>query len=444
MERIMDLAEKAVRIGKDKAVGTLEAYVSYVQELEVEVSEGQVENLQKAAETGLSIRVLNDDRLGFAYTTDFSPSGLENVVQEALNNSLVVPGDKYQQLAKAKPYEALDLVDLESLDRPVEEKIALAKGVESAAKSYDHRVSKVRMARFGERAYQVAIANSHGLQVSYEATGFSASVMAIAQEGEQSETGWGFNFSHRLADLGPEAVGSEAGLRSVQMLGAKKVKSQKADVILDPVIGAEFLGVIAPALTGDAIQKGKSLFIGKQGQSVASQAVNIVDDGREIKGAGACPVDDEGTPSMRTEVITAGVLQGFLHSLYTAAKAGVEPTGNGLRGSFRGRPDSSPSNFYIIPGQKSGKEVIAGVKKGLYITSVMGMHTANPISGDFSLGASGVWIEDGELAYPVRGVAIAGNIVDFLKSVVEVGSDLRFSGSYGSPSIRVAGISISG
>mgnify|MGYP000912389001 CR=1 FL=1 len=445
MSSVTQLVQQLIEIGQSKQINSIEAYASQVQELEVEVSDAQVENLQKAAETGVGVRVLHNARLGFAYTTDLSSEGLTKLVQEALENSSIVPTDQYYSLAQPQPYEELELLDRESWDTvSIEEKIALAKGIETAAKAYDRRVSKVRMARFSEQMYQVALANSYGLTASYAGTGYSASVLAIAQEGENTETGWGFNFSHRLAELNPEQVGVEAGQRSVAMLGARTVSSQKADIILDPAIGAEFLGVIAPALTGDAIQKGKSLFFDKLGQTVASSIVNISDDGRKLAGAAAAPVDDEGVPTGETPLIVNGVLQGFLHNIYTARKAGVAPTGNGLRSSFRGRPESSPSNFYLLPGNKPAAEIIAGVQRGLYVTSVMGMHTANPISGDFSLGASGLWVENGEFAYPVRGVAIAGNIVDFLKSMVEIGSDLKFLGSYGSPTIRVAGISISG
>lgn len=444
MSTILDLAQQAVEIAKSQGVSEVEAYSSQVAELEVEVSDGQVENLQKAEETGLSLRILKNGRLGFAYTNDLSRQGLERAAQEAIEITQVVPEDRFYSFPDPIDYEPLDLLDREYSRVPVEEKIELAKEIEAAARAYDSRVRKVRMAQYSERFYEVAIANSHGLAIFYQGTGFFGSTMAVAEADGVSETGWGFDFAHRLKELDPKRIGEEAARRSVEMLGAKRVASQKADIVLDPVVGAEFLGVIAPALTGEAVQKGKSLFYDKVGQEVASKVVNIVDDGRQVQGAAAAPVDDEGVPTGRTQLVAEGKLQGFLHSIYTAGKAGVEPTGNGLRSSYRGRPESSPSNIYLVPGDKGGEQIISEVQKGLYVTSVMGMHTANPISGDFSLGASGLWIENGEIAYPVRGVAIAGNIVSFLKSVVEVGSDLRFTGSYGAPTVRVSGISISG
>lgn len=444
MKPVLEIVQEVVEYGSTMQVGQIEAYVSNVRELEVEVTEAKVENLQQAAETGLSVRVISHNRLGFAYTTDLSPEGVKKVVQEAIDISKVVPPDPLYALPEPAPFAALELQDPDYGRVSVEDKINLAKEIERAALRYDPRVKKVRMAKFSERVYEVAIANSLGLVANYAGTGFSGFVMAIAEADGVAETGYGFDFNHRLAKLDPLAIGAEAARRSVEMLGAKKVSSQRADVIFDPTVATEFLGVIAPALTGDAVQKGKSLFHDKQGRQIASEVVTMVDDGRHLAGAAAAPVDDEGVPTRRTELITNGVLHGFLHNLYTAAKAGVAPTGNGWRSSFRGRPESSTSNFYLLPGEKTPEAIISGVSRGLYVTSVMGMHTANPISGDFSVGASGLWVENGEVAYPVRGVAIAGNIVDFLKSIVEVGNDLRFIGSTGSPTFRVAGISISG
>ncbi len=444
MKSVAEVVQEVVKHGSQMQIDQIEAYASKVRELEVEVTEAKVENLQQAAETGLSVRAIIDNRLGFAYTTDLSAEGIKKVVQEALDISKVVPADQLFALPEPAPFADLELVDPDYDQVSVEEKINLAKQIERAALEYDSRVRKVRMAKFSERVYDVAIANSLGLAANYSGTGFSGFVMAIAGADGVSETGFGFDFGHRLAKLDPLGIGVEAAKRSVEMLGARKVSSQRADVIFDPTVATEFLGVIAPALTGDAVQKGKSLFHDKQGQRIASEVVTLVDDGRQLQGAAAAPVDDEGIPTKRTELITSGVLQGFLHNLYTAAKAGVQSTGNGWRSSFRGRPESSASNFYLLPGEKSPEAIISGVNRGLYVTSVMGMHTANPISGDFSVGASGLWIENGEITYPVRGVAIAGNIVDFLKSIVEVGNDLRFIGSTGSPTFRVAGISISG
>ncbi len=192
------------------------------------------------------------------------------------------------------------------------------------------------------------------------------------------------------------------------------------------------------------MQKGKSLFAGKLGERVGSTQLNVMDSGLLPQGLATAPVDDEGVPSQDTMLLDQGILQTYLYNSYSAARDGVESTGNGVRASFRGALSSGPRNIHIQPGNRSQSELMGEISRGLLVTNVMGMHTANPISGEFSVGASGLWIEGGKPIRPVRGVAIAGNLIDFLKHIVAVGSDLRFFGSVGSPSLLVEGITISG
>ena len=220
--------------------------------------------------------------------------------------------------------------------------------------------------------------------------------------------------------------------------------TQKAAVVLDPYIATNFLGLLSPALSAEAVQKGRSLFAGKVNQAVASPLITVVDDGRLPGGIASAPFDGEGVPTSETVLIDQGQLKGFLHNTYTAAKEGVSSTGNGVRSSFKSTPEVGSTNFFIRAGEKSPEQLIKEVPKGLYVTEVMGMHTANPISGDFSVGASGIWIEKGELTRPVRGVAIAGNIMDLLGAVDAVGSDLEFFGGKGAPTLRVSSMSLSG
>jgi PmbA protein len=265
-----------------------------------------------------------------------------------------------------------------------------------------------------------------------------------AREKDDHQTGFAMDFRLRFAELEPEAVGREAAARAVRMLGAQPQKGLEAPVVFDPFVMVSLLGVLAPALTAEAVQKGRSLFAGRVGQRVASELVTIVDDGTLAGGVRSAPFDGEGVPSSRSVLIEKGYLRGYLHNTYTAAKDGVVSTGNGVRASFKGGPEVGPTNFYLEPGDKSPAEIIGEISSGLYVGEVLGMHTANPISGDFSVGATGFWIEQGKMSYPVRGLAIAGNIRELLDAVDAVGRDLRFFGGKGAPTVRVRKLAVSG
>jgi PmbA protein len=228
------------------------------------------------------------------------------------------------------------------------------------------------------------------------------------------------------------------------MLGAAPVATRKAVVLLDPYVATGFLGLIGPALTGEAVQKGRSLFAGKVGERVASDKITIIDDGLLGGGIASAPFDGEGVPTSRTILVKKGDLRGYLHNTYTAAKDGVQSTGNGVRSSFKGTPEVGMTNFYIEAGQIPVEQLIKDISSGIYVTEVMGMHTANPISGDFSVGVSGLLIENGELTRPVRGMAMGGNIIELLENIDAVGNDLHFFIGKGSPTLRVAQLTISG
>lgn len=421
-----------------------EAYVSHARSLVVEVADQRVETLHQSAELGLGLRVFRQGRVGFAFTTDLSPAGLRAIAEAAAANAAATAVDEFNRLPEARAAEPLDLLDPELAKLPVEAKIEAAMAVEREARAYDRRVARVEKSAFTDGEYAVAILNTRGVKVEYASTTVSASISVVAEAAGSAETGWSFSFSHRYRDIDLAAVGREAAEKAVQLLGARTVGTRRVALVFDPLVAAEFLEVMGPALSADAVQKGKSLFAGKVGERVASPLVRIVDDGRLPEGAGAAPVDDEGVPTGRTVLLEEGVLQGFLHNTYTAAKDGVASTGNGIRASFRGTPEVRPSNLFVPAGETPREKLLSEVEEGFYVTSVMGMHTVNPISGDFSVGAAGLWIERGRFARPVRGVAIAGNLVELFSGVEAVGSDLRFIGSAGAPTLRFAPVTVSG
>jgi PmbA protein len=258
------------------------------------------------------------------------------------------------------------------------------------------------------------------------------------------EYGFGLDYVKKFKDLDPVKIGKEAAHRACQLLGAKVIKSQKIPLVLDPEIAAELLEVLVSPLTAEAVQKGKSLFLGKLEKSAAADKLTVIDHGRMENGLGTVPFDDEGVPTQETRLIEKGILKNYLFNTYTANKGGAKSTGNASRASFMSTPDTGPTNLYISPGSRGPKSIVSSVKKGLYVTRVMGIHTANPISGDFSFGAAGIMIENGEKTHAVRGITMAGNLIEILMHIEEAGSDLRFFGSVGSPSLLIGGVSVSG
>jgi PmbA protein len=262
-------------------------------------------------------------------------------------------------------------------------------------------------------------------------------------DGEQ-QSGFGLQFTRKYAELDPEAIGREAAFKAVRLLGASRMPTKRAAVVFEPYVVTNFLSVLSSALTAEAVQKGRSLFAGKIGERVAASGITVIDDGTLPGGLLSAPFDGEGVPSRRTVLIQDGRLLGFLQNSYTGAKDGLPSTGNASRGSYKSTPELGSTNFYLAPGELAPEEIIKQTDEGLYLTEVMGMHTVNPISGDFSVGAAGIWIEHGELTTPARGMVIAGNMLELLEGIDAVGKDLRFFIGKGAPTVRVVRLTISG
>lgn len=443
--KYLAIAESAVQRAKSGGAALAEAFLLSSKDLSIEVRNGEVETMKLAEDRGLGLRVINQGRVGFAFTTEFNGSGIDQVVQQALANGENTEPDEYHKLPQiTEQYPQLDLYDPDIRSATVENKIKLAVEMEQQAKAYDPKVKIIESSSYQDAEVEVSIVNSQGMQAHYQGAYCGIYLALVAGEGDDSQTGFAMKYGLKYAELDPTAIGQKAAERAVRMLGAKPVQSQKAAVVLDPYIATSFLGLLSPALSGEAVQKGRSLFAGKVGQKVASDLITLVDDGRLAGGIASAPFDGEGVPTSETILIEQGQLLGFLHNTYTASKEGLQSTGNGVRGSFKGTPEVGTTNFFIRPGASSPEQMIKDVKNGLYVTEVMGMHTANPISGDFSLGAAGILIENGQFTRPVRGVAIAGNIMELLGAVDAVGNDLEFFGGKGAPTIRVASMSLSG
>ena len=440
-ELARQVVDKAQGLGADQS----EAFLIMSKDLTIDVREGSVETLKLAEDRGLGVRVFKNGRVGFAYTSNLGNSAVDEIIRQALANSDKTSPDEFNFMPKpGGPYTPLNLFDPEIQKVSVEEKINIAKTLEKSAKGVDKRIAITERSSYFDAEYEVTLANSLGIASSYRGAYCGGYADVVAEEDGDSQTGFAISMILNFKDLDPEKVGREAAEKAVRKLGAKTINTQKAVIVFDPYIATSFLGVIAPALSAEAVQKGKSLFGGKVGRKVASEKITIVDYGSMPGGIASAPFDGEGVPTTKTVLIGSGELKGYLHNTYTAAKDGVLSTGNGTRSSFKSTPEVGATNFYIEPGDINPDNLINDIGAGLYITDVMGMHTANPISGDFSVGAAGIRIENGRFTKPVRGVAIAGNILELLNNVEGVGSDLTFFGGKGSPTLRISGMTVSG
>ena len=444
-EDFLSLGEFVCARAKVLGAAEAEAYLADNREIAIEVRNGQVETMKQARDQGLGLRVRTGNRTGFAFTSDLAPAALEEVLRQALANARETAEDPYRRLpAPAPGYPDLNLFDSGILNAPLEKKIELAKTLEEAAREEDARVKIIESSTYQDSQVEITLVNSLGLHNTYRATYCGLYLSLVAEENGDQQTGFALDFRLRFSALDSRRVGSEAARRATRLLGAKPVTTRKVPVIFEPYVAVGFLGLLAPALSAEAVQKGRSLFRGKVGQQIAAAKINLVDDGLLADGIASAPFDGEGVPMSRTVGIDRGVLQGFLHNTYTAAKDQTVSTGNGARPSFKATPEVGATNFFLEPGNLSPEKLIGDLQDGFYVTEVIGMHTANPISGDFSVGAAGILIERGELTRPVRGVAIAGNIQELLLQVDGVGNDLRFLGSQGAPTLRIAGISVGG
>ncbi|MFO7820397.1 MAG: TldD/PmbA family protein [Halanaerobacter sp.] len=428
----------------------VELYYQYSESNSIKVYQGQVDSLESATAKGLGVRVFLDEKMGFAYTSDFREEALKEVIKEAVANAEVATADKNRTLPQGSyDYPELDIYNSNFAARTIEEKIDIALKMEEEALEYDDRIKSVVNVNYGDSIYRVKILNSNGLEESYQSNSCYAYLSVIASQNEEDQTGFDVSYGRDLADLTPHKTAHAAAQNAIELLGGKAVESQQAPVVFTPKIGSMFMSVLAQALTAEAVQKGRSLFAGKLGEEVAAEDVTIIDDGTLEEGLATAPFDSEGVVAQRTAVIKEGRLRDYLYDSYTANKDDRESTGNASRGSYRGIPGVSSTNFYLEAGEKEPEEIIAGVENGFYVQKVSGLVTggANPISGEYSVGASGQWIEDGEIKGAVREVTIAGNLIDFLENIVEIGSDLKFNpalGSFASPTFKVEGIAISG
>jgi PmbA protein len=442
-------ASRAVEAALGAGASAAEAYASRDTGREVRVHGGEVESLTAATQTGIGIRAWSGHRVGYAYGTDLTEAGVAALAARAAEMAAVADEDEFASPPEPREIEALPGLDSPSVAEWDAGRVAeLALAVERTALAADPRVVGVETAVYADSTEQVAIASSTGIAASYESANCFAYLQALAEGDGGRETGLGFGLARGPEDLDPEAIGAEGAARALSMIGAGKPASRSCPVVLDPTVAASFAGLIGGALGARAVQRGRSPFAGRLGEEVASTTFALHDDGRDPAGAASAPFDGEGVPRRRTALIEGGALQSYLYDTYTANREGTSSTGSAARSGYRSLPSVSASNLIVAAGDLSTAALLAEAGDGVFVTDVAGLHSGvNPVTGVFSVGASGRVIRDGALAEPIREFTIAGELVAMLRAVAAAGSETRwvpFGGSVQTPPLLVSELSISG
>jgi len=434
-----------------------EVYIKTFRAIDIDVSGQKLENFNTSNSSGIGLRVFSKNRMGFAYATGFGRESIERLTQQAKDNAFNGAPDECNCLPQVNRHQNSnsflheDLYDEDLAKIPVGIKIDKIREMEKKALAYDKRIKRVIRVAYSDSQYEISILNSRGLKAGYRETLCSCGLIAVAEAkafrgkgSKEIQLGSDFAVKRKFRDIHFNRLAENAAHRAVSLLGARRLRTQRASVVFEPLVASSFLKLIARGFGADFVQKKKSPFAKKRGKRIASKIVNIIDDGTLLRGVATSPFDDEGVPRRKTVLVKDGILSTFLYDSYTARKDKVESSGNAFRSSFKALPSVEFTNFFLEKGKTKREELIANTDKGLYVMETMGMHTANPISGDFSVGVSGLWIERGKFSFPVHGVTMAGNVLDLLNSIDAIGDDLQFYGSLGSPTVRISDLFISG
>lgn len=433
----------------EKSLGSrsdaFETYLVGYRSLSVEVKDQELDFLEVAEERGAALRVIKDEKLGFSFSSTLAEQDLERMVENALFSSTPIPQDPCYTFAE--PPESLPevrgLLDPEIAAVSRERKVELARELEAGARAADPRVKIVRKASYNERSFRVRLANSLGLDLSQEGTVATAYVMAVAEEGNEGEVGHDYALKRSFAELDPSGIGKEAGLRAAARLHGRIIKSGLMPVVLTREAATGLLGVLCASLFYSNVAKKRSFFMDRVGQKVAAEGFNLVDNSLLESGPASFRFDGEGVPSRTNVLIEDGLLRGYLYDLYWGKRGKTSSTASGRR-SLAGPVRVGTSNLILGPGEMGFDELVSQMRDGVVVDDLMGLHTANPVTGEFSLGASGFRVEQGEVTHPVKGIALAGTIPGLLGSIEAIGSDLKFFGSLGAPSLLVSGLTVAG
>jgi PmbA protein len=447
------IAESAVEAAIAAGAGDAEAFVQDSVGREIRVFDGEVESLTEAGQRGVGVRCWIDHRVGYAYGTDLGAAGLREIATGAVEAARIADADQHAaapEAMSASKSEIPGLADPSLREWQTPQKVELAKAIERVCREADHRVVAVETAVYADEEERVALASSTGLAGEYEATTAYAYLQAIAEADGDRQTGLGFGMGRSPVALDADEIGREAAARASSLLGASKPDSRTCPVVLDPIVAASFAGFIGGTLCADAVQRGRSPFAGRLGEEVAAGALTLIDDATDPAGLNSSPFDAEGSPCGRTPLIESGRLAAYLHDSYTARREGGEArsSANASRSGYRTPPSVATSNLIVERGEESFDRLLARAGDGVYVTDVAGLHSGvNPVSGTFSVGATGRLIEAGQLAAAADEFTIASNLTEMLKAVIAAGAEARwvpFGGSVRTPALLIGEMAIGG
>ncbi len=450
---LTDAAARALDAASAAGAEGAEAFAQDSSGREIRVFGGEVESLTDGGERGVGVRSWIGGRVGYAYGTDLSDEGVANLAADSVAAARVADSDEFAappEANGAKPSEIPGLFDPRLADWSTERKVELAKAVEAAARAADGRIEGVETTVYVDESSRVAIASSSGLRGHAEATSCYAFLQAIAADGEDKQTGLGFGIGRSPDSLDAQAIGREAAERAASLLGASKPPSRTCPVVLDETVAASFFGFIGGLLCADATQRGRSPFAGRLGEAIAAGALTLTDDALDPSGLASAPFDGEGIPRRQTTLIDAGKLAAYLHDSYTARRegGGTVSTASASRSSYRAAPSVGTSNLRVAAGTASFDGLVRQAGEGMYVTDVAGLHSGvNPVSGTFSVGATGRLIEGGELAGAADEFTIASNLDAMLEAVAATGATARwvpFGGSVKTPPVLIGEMAVAG
>ncbi len=441
-----DLAIEVLQQAQRLGVSAGDVLIATGESFSAGVRLGEVEKVQNAREKRMGIRLFIGQSSAITSTANFTRDAVQALVEETVALAKATVVDEFSGLPVAEDlarnFPDLDLVDASENLAP-EDKITLAREAESAALALDPRITNSEGAEFSNSSREVLYANSLGFIGRYSTTSYSLTAVPVASHNGAMQRDYWYSAHRKLSGLEPPAViGRKAAERTVRRLGARRVKTQEAPVVFDPEMAASLLRHLAAAVSGSSLYRKTSFLLGKLGEQIAAPGIWIDDDACIPSALGSKPFDGEGLPTRRTSVVEDGVLTSYLLDTYSARKLGLRSTGNASR-SFADAPTASPTNFFLRPGATSPAEILRSVRSGLYVTELSGFGV-NPVTGDYSRGAVGLWIKNGELAYPVEEITIAGNLLEMFKNIEVVGNDLELRGTVAAPTLKITRMTIAG
>jgi len=427
MSDLLDIASRVAGWATDGE--QVEAFVVHQRETEVRAYEGEVESLTSAESQGIGVRVIADGRQGYAYAGTLDGDAAQETLREARDNAAFAESDEFNGVAEPDGVAPADLqlYREELVSYATGDKVALAIELERATRAADSRIAGIESAEYIDTLYESAVATSTGIASVTRETGCYLATYALAEADGETQTGFGFSIGREPGELDPSAAANDAAERATRLLGATKPATQRLTVVLDPWVSAQLLGIIGHTLTGEAVLKGRSLFADRLGEEVAVDTITLIDDATNPAAFTASMADGEGLAIRGTPLISDGVLTGFLHNSYSGRRSGTASTGSAVRAGFKSAPSVGAHALALKPGDRSQTDLIADIGEGFLVQGVAGLHSGvNPVSGDFSTGAEGLRIRNGELAEPIREVTIASTLQRLLQDVVAIGNDTEW------------------